>query len=123
MLVQGVKVKYLSYLIEFIYNGNVDVPPNDLQKFLELGQELKVKGLAKKNKVVQNIQNSIKCETDETPEIPTVFEELESELISQDTYDPGDLDEPIDYEDHISLDRTELDHELGQAGFSRCISF
>jgi len=80
---------------------------------LELGQELKVKGLAKKNKVVQNIQNSIKCETDETPEIPTVFEELESELISQDTYDPGVLDEPIDYEDHISLDRTELDHELG----------
>jgi len=45
---KGVKVKYLNYLIDFIYSGNVDVPPTDLHKFLELGQELKVKGLAKK---------------------------------------------------------------------------
>lgn len=110
---KGVKVKYLTYLIEFIYNGNVDVPPNDLHKFLELGQELKVKGLAKKNNKLKHhkdVQNNLKCET---PEIQTVLKELESETIPQEPFDPLQ-DEAIYYEDYNnSFANFQLDPELG----------
>lgn len=95
---KGVKVKYLTYLIDFIYNGNVDVPPSDLQKFLDLGQELKVKGLVEKNK--KGGVNAVKNETIKSVEFSPVVKEIETESeIAQDPFDPLQ-DDTIYYEDY-----------------------
>lgn len=100
---KGVKVKYLTYLIEFIYHGNVDVHPNDLQKFLELGQELKVKGLAKKNKKEHTA--AVKCENVEF--------QLESHSTTQEPIDPLQ-DNTSYYEDYYNnQDSIQLEPELG----------
>lgn len=119
---KGVKVKYLTYLIEFIYNGNVDVPPNDLHKFLELGQELKVKGLAKKNSKLKHNKEPLNVLKSETPEVPTVLKELESEVIPpEDPFDPLQ-DDAIYYEDYNINSYTNLyqvDPELGDVATVR----
>jgi len=96
---KGVKVKYLTYLIEFIYNGNVDVPPNDLQRFLELGQELKVKGLAKKNDKLKNQKEVISSLKSEIPDLPLVLQDVEAETIPEEPYDPLQ-DDSMYYEDY-----------------------
>ena len=45
IFVRGLKEKYLSALLEYIYNGEVTVLSEDLQDFLDLSEDLKIKGL------------------------------------------------------------------------------
>lgn len=116
---KGVKVKYLTYLIDFIYNGNVDVPPCDLQKFLDLGQELKVKGLVEKNK--KSGLNTVKSETQKSVEFSPVVKEIESKSpIAQEPFDPLQ-DDAIYYEDYsIGFDSyLEPGNELGDTAAVR----
>jgi len=116
-------VKYLNYLIEFIYNGNVDVPPNDLHKFLELGQELKVKGLAKKNNKLKHQKEVLNALKSETPELPTVLKEIESAAIPEEPFDNDPLqDDAIYYEDYninSYANLYQVDPELGDVATVR----
>lgn len=120
---KGVKVKYLNYLIEFIYNGNVDVPPNDLHKFLELGQELKVKGLAKKNNKLKHQKEVLNALKSETPDLPTVLKEIESVAIPEEPFDNDPLqDDAIYYEDYninSYANLYQVDPELGDVATVR----
>ena len=116
-------MKYLNYLIEFIYNGNVDVPPNDLHKFLELGQELKVKGLAKKNNKLKHQKEVLNALKSETPELPTVLKEIESAAIPEEPFDNDPLqDDAIYYEDYninSYANLYQVDPELGDVATVR----
>jgi len=116
-------VKYLNYLIEFIYNGNVDVPPNDLHKFLELGQELKVKGLAKKNNKLKHQKEVLNALKSETPDLPTVLKEIESVAIPEEPFDNDPLqDDAIYYEDYninSYANLYQVDPELGDVATVR----
>ena len=42
---RGIKSKDLTYILEFMYHGQVNVNEEDLQHFLALAQELQLKGL------------------------------------------------------------------------------
>ena len=42
---RGIKFKDLSYLVDFIYHGETNVNQEDLQRFMGLAQEFKVRGL------------------------------------------------------------------------------
>ena len=116
-------MKYLNYLIEFIYNGNVDVPPQDLHKFLELGQELKVKGLAKKNNKLKHQKEVLNALKSETPDLPTVLKEIESVAIPEEPFDNDPLqDDAIYYEDYninSYANLYQVDPELGDVATVR----
>ena len=43
---KGVKSEHLGVIVEFIYNGEAVVPANQLDKFLEVAQDLEINGLA-----------------------------------------------------------------------------
>jgi len=47
---RGVKSMQIKALLDFIYRGEVDIAREDLDDFLEVARELKVKGLAEDNK-------------------------------------------------------------------------
>ena len=42
---RGLNLKELTDIVEFIYNGQLNVPQDDLNSFLKLAEELEVKGL------------------------------------------------------------------------------
>ena len=43
----GMKLTKLTYIVDFIYHGEVSVAQQDISQFLELAEELKLKGLSK----------------------------------------------------------------------------
>ena len=45
---KGIKQTNLENVLDFLYNGEVNIPQEDLNKFLETAQELQVKGLLRK---------------------------------------------------------------------------
>merc|ERR1712179_37469 len=45
LFLRGVKSKALEYTLDFIYSGHVEIFQNHLNDFLELGQDLKLKGI------------------------------------------------------------------------------
>ena len=51
---RGIKAKDLSYIKDFIYYGEVNIPQDDLQCFLALGEEFKLKGLVRESGVNSN---------------------------------------------------------------------
>ena len=57
---RGIESKDLSYLVDFIYHGEVNIPTEDLQEFMNLAQELHVKGLENTEKP-KKIENSTTC--------------------------------------------------------------
>ena len=73
---KGVREKDLISILDFIYQGEVNIPEEDLADFMKVGGELKVKGLEmeeqcesldmpkNQRKVKQNNVNEIKKETD-----------------------------------------------------------
>ena len=46
---RGIKFKELSYIVDFIYHGETNIGQDDLQGFMGLAQEFKVKGLETNN--------------------------------------------------------------------------
>ena len=54
----GVEIHLLKLLLEFMYCGEVEVPAQDLEKFIELAENLEVKGL-KGDKSKGNLSQSL----------------------------------------------------------------
>merc|ERR1719233_2073560 len=61
LFLRGVQSKTLGYILDFIYSGHVEIFQDHLNDFLELGQDLKLKGIIneelmdKKNDNDQNV--------------------------------------------------------------------
>ena len=70
---KGVKYKYFTSIIEFIYHGEVTVHQEDLVNILELAEDLKLKGLAEKG------NEQLKQTLDEAEAANTLEKEPESE--------------------------------------------
>lgn len=71
---RGLKAKHLKAVIDYIYNGEANVYQEDLEAFLVLTEELKIKGLAEDEdsnecitKFIKPFKNQIKIETKEIP--------------------------------------------------------
>ena len=48
LYIKGVKINHLEAIVDFIYNGEVNVAQDDLEILLETARDLKVKGLSEK---------------------------------------------------------------------------
>ena len=55
VLLRGVKEQHLSALLDYIYDGEVSIMTEDLEDFLDLGNDLQIKGLIKENKELQEL--------------------------------------------------------------------
>ena len=53
LYMKGVKYSDLQSILTFMYNGEVSLPQDDLNSFLEVAEELKIKG-----KVIKNVSSS-----------------------------------------------------------------
>ena len=51
---RGIKVKALTSILDFMYNGEVNIPHEELDDFMKVGDDLKVKGLEKEDSHVQS---------------------------------------------------------------------
>lgn len=70
----GVQYRELAHLIDFIYNGNVKIPSDDLNSFLALAEQFKIKGLTEdKGKILAN-----KMATTPKPQQPKTLPKLPS---------------------------------------------
>merc|ERR1719319_2178683 len=59
---RGVKSIQIKALLDFIYKGEVDIAKEDLKDFMEIAEELKVKGLAKDdNQSTKDTDKQSKC--------------------------------------------------------------
>ena len=50
---KGIKVRALTYILDFMYNGEVNILHEDLDDFMKVGDDLKVKGVEKEESHVQ----------------------------------------------------------------------
>ena len=50
---RGIKAKEMAALIDFMYNGEVSIDQMDLNRFLELGEELQLKGLLRSREIME----------------------------------------------------------------------
>ena len=58
---RGVKFSALMSVLDFIYHGETDIKHNNLEQFMNLAEDLKIKGLDNKditNNIPQNILNA-----------------------------------------------------------------
>merc|ERR1719186_2504711 len=80
-----VKYKDLQNLVKFIYQGEVNIGEEDLASFLEVAEELQVKGLSESSKVENDhsISENVKVSNDfnEGQNISVTPENSESQLI------------------------------------------
>ena len=63
LFLRGVKSKALEYVLDFIYSGHVEIFQDHLNDFLELGQDLKLKGVFNENFVDDKLENDQKIFT------------------------------------------------------------
>nr|ACO15534.1 Broad-complex core protein isoform 6 [Caligus clemensi] len=85
LFLRGIDFKYLESLIDFVYDGEIRLIQEDLDGFLKLAQELKIKGLS---------QGSTTRDLDTTKE-----ESFESSQV-----------EGRDFEDDMEMENTSLDY-------------
>ena len=57
LFLRGVRSKALEYILDFIYSGKIDIFQDHLNDFLELGQDLKLKGVSTENLVDEKQDN------------------------------------------------------------------
>jgi len=110
---RGVKSIQIKALLDFIYKGEVDIAKEDLNDFMEIAEELKVKGLAKddnqstkdtdkQSKFFGNEDNHTTAKVKNTVPTPLVIIKEENVAETQKTYC-----EPLqesNYEPHIKME-------------------
>ena len=75
LYLKGVKYKEILSILNFMYNGEISIPQEELKQFMAVAADLKVKGLAQKMTVqtpptVANIKSPI---LNTSPQTPTLF--------------------------------------------------
>ena len=104
----GVKSKALEYILDFIYSGQVEIFQNHLNDFLELGQDLKLKGIINESFVdgkKDTEQNIIKSADENTsgPITENVLTTLKNEAADYSlAYNNTDYNEDEDFESTIN---------------------
>ena len=96
---KGLQFTKLSYIVDFIYYGEVSVAQQDISQFLELAEELKLRGLSKSVQLLTNekddpdLENGEACK-DETAE--RVFQAFSGASYQQtDIQSHGQFDEEL----------------------------
>merc|ERR1719420_59080 len=61
LYMKGVRYVDLESILNFMYHGEVNVAQDDLNSFLAVAEELKVKGLTQKNEGDNRIKSAARC--------------------------------------------------------------
>ena len=76
LFLKGARFRNLEYILEFIYSGQVDIPQEHLNDFLQLAQDLKLKGISTENQDLKREQKDRNIFVAEDEDISTeIFEE------------------------------------------------
>ena len=64
ILMRGIKSKHLATVLDFLYRGEANIEQEDLELFLALAEEFKLKGLASSSQSEQekNLSKTKKCQ-------------------------------------------------------------
>jgi len=101
IFLRGVKYKEIVYMLSFMYQGEVNIPQEELQDFLEVGQDLKLAGLTNDEATsVKNAGANIKIEPSN-----------ETEDMDEDGDGDEDEEEEEEEEEEQELDSSDQVHE------------
>ena len=81
IFMRGAKMDVLNSLLDFIYFGQVEIRGDQLDKFMALANELKVKGLSRD----ENLANGKNNEENKNPPLEASDKEEESRIINETT--------------------------------------
>ena len=63
IFLRGIKSKYLQYIVDYIYKGQVEIFESDLNEFLVIADEMELMGLAKLSSE-EELKNNQQCIVD-----------------------------------------------------------
>ena len=120
--IKGVKINHLEAIVDFIYNGEVNIAQDDLKDLLETAEDLKVKGFSEKqmdktanDKMCQN--KSVKPRNIIEDEGPVIEDSGEKDNIDTDfevmkmVECETELSEDIESEQYYSTNAINLENE------------
>jgi len=105
VFLKGMKMKQLEFIVQFLYNGEVNIYNEDLKNFIEAAKDVQVRGLQSIDNIQEAEEN--KDETDDSMEpivklaVPTEDDPPKESIDDVATELKGTTkDEPEDSEDH-----------------------
>ena len=123
LFLKGVQHADLNHILDFIYYGEVSIAQENLNAFLSVAEELKIKGLTQTNLNVK--ENKMKTKPAQAPppvarehEEVQVKDEDSSAVVMEgtDLYDDNDEDIQYDEETHYQDIYHSQDHQAGNEG-------
>ena len=110
IFLRGTKINDLNSLIDFIYNGEVEVLGDQLDNFLALANDLKVKGLSKEVNITKNNVNTNKNMSSNRKNPKTInkhasLEEVDASKIKNysEADPPTNIKEEFEFQDIVGL--------------------
>jgi len=118
LYIKGVKINHLEAIVDFIYNGEVNVAQDDLNILLETAKDLKVKGLSEKK---AESTNGLLCEKkngavikESSQDLERLMNDCKKQLLEYDAKDTEQQEITAEVEDkfyenydveHFDMDR------------------
>lgn len=101
LYLKGVTATNLNYVLDFIYNGEVNVAQDDLNSFLTAAEDLKIKGLTQQQQSQDNSEATAKkVKSQSNPETPKQSRKCK------------------DGDDIVEIIPSPIKHEVGEANYS-----
>ena len=118
IFLRGVRISDLRLVLDFVYRGEVSVAPEDVDSFLSVGQDLRIKGLTENSQNVADEGSSTKQPTIESSRRssnPTsVHEPVGTTALGHAGDDGDDVQENIETAMANSFTKDQLETEPGQ---------
>ena len=105
LYLKGVTATNLNYVLDFIYNGEVNVAQDDLNSFLTAAEDLKIKGLTQQQQSQDDRAIEKQVKTQSNP-----LSNLETPKQSRKYKDGGD--------DIVEIIPSPVKHELGETNYA-----
>ena len=107
---KGMKLTKLSYIVDFIYHGEVSVAQQDISQFLELAEELKLKGLSKTPHATSKENEDLHQETKESFQNETDGSVFPAFI--------GSSDQDMEIQSHQKSDEDLVTHQCSYCSYS-----
>ena len=110
LYVKGVKLTYLESVLNFMYHGEVNVAQDDLNSFLQVAEDLSVRGLTQ-----QNYPDSVRCPPKPHPPPSELSPEKTIDQTPSLPLDPSILDTKLEPEVEVKCEPDEVSqpHQQG----------
>lgn len=113
VLIRGVSLANLVAIVDFLYHGEVNILQENLESFLELSEELQLKGLRRSIKGKEQIRRNISVEIKDNS--PTTIDEKENDEDDETMDDLSSDRDDIIPNTHIYFDDEIVDDQTPQA--------